>query len=75
SSLILPRAEGAPTLGAEALPATPTISSCQNVSKGSICSAIDNGSTDLAGIKSCTKAATCCGGCTALLKQVFEHEL
>ncbi|WP_200754113.1 nitrite reductase large subunit NirB, partial [Pseudomonas syringae] len=75
SSLILPRGEGAPTLGADALPATATICSCHNVSKGSICSAIDNGCTDLAGIKACTKAATGCGGCTALLKQVFEHEL
>ncbi|WP_449116849.1 nitrite reductase large subunit NirB [Pseudomonas viridiflava] len=75
SSLILPHSEGAPTLGADALPATATICSCHNVSKGSICSAIDDGCTDLAGIKACTKAATGCGGCTALLKQVFEHEL
>ncbi|SEC85698.1 nitrite reductase large subunit NirB [Pseudomonas anguilliseptica] len=36
-----------------------TICSCHNVSKGAICAAIDGG----------------CGGCSALLKQVFEHEL
>ena len=75
SSLILPHSEGAPTLGADALPATATVCSCHNVSKGAICSAIDSGCTDLAGIKACTKAATGCGGCSALLKSVFEHEL
>ncbi|GAB7529952.1 nitrite reductase large subunit NirB [Pseudomonas sp. 3A(2025)] len=75
ASLILPHSDGAPALGADALPATATICSCHNVSKGSICAAIDGGCTDLAGIKSCTKAATGCGGCAALLKQVFEHEL
>jgi nitrite reductase (NADH) large subunit len=75
ASLILPASEGKPVLGADALPATATICSCHNVSKGAICDAIDAGCTDLAGVKSCTKASTGCGGCTALLKQVFEHEL
>ncbi|RAU49295.1 MULTISPECIES: nitrite reductase large subunit NirB [unclassified Pseudomonas] len=75
ASLIMPQSEGAPTLGADALPATATVCSCHNVSKGSICSAIDSGCTDLAAIKACTKAATGCGGCAALLKSVFEHEL
>ncbi|WP_437884315.1 nitrite reductase large subunit NirB [Pseudomonas sp. LRF_L74] len=75
ASLILPRGEAAPALGADALPATATICSCHNVSKAAICSAIDEGCSDLAGIKACTKAATGCGGCSALLKQVFEHEL
>lgn len=75
ASLILPQGEGAPVLGADALPATATICSCHNVSKAAICSAIDGGCTDLAGLKSCTKAATGCGGCAGLLKQVFEHEL
>ncbi|WP_462379231.1 nitrite reductase large subunit NirB [Pseudomonas sp. Marseille-QA0892] len=75
ASLILPRSEAAPALGVDALPATATICSCHNVTKASICSAIDKGCSDLAGIKSCTKAGTGCGGCSALLKQVFEHEL
>ncbi|QKE63918.1 nitrite reductase large subunit [Aquipseudomonas campi] len=75
SCLILPQGEGAPALGADALPDTATICSCHNVSKGAICSAIDAGCGDLAGLKACTKAATGCGGCSALLKQVFEHEL
>jgi nitrite reductase (NADH) large subunit len=75
SCLILPHGEGAPALGADALPDTATICSCHNVSKGAICAAIDGGCSDLAGLKACTKAATGCGGCSALLKQVFEHEL
>jgi nitrite reductase (NADH) large subunit len=75
SSLILPQGSGAPALGVDALPATATICSCHNVSKGAICGAIDSGCGDLAGLKACTKAATGCGGCSALLKQVFEHEL
>ncbi|WP_144960069.1 nitrite reductase large subunit NirB [Pseudomonas oryzihabitans] len=75
ASLIMPVGEGAPTLGADALPATATLCSCHNVTKAALCAAIDAGCTDLAGIKSCTKAGTGCGGCAALVKQVFEHEL
>jgi len=75
ASLILPSSEGAPTLGADALPETATICSCHNVSKGAICQAVDAGCTDLGTLKAETKASTGCGGCTALLKQVFEHEL
>jgi nitrite reductase (NADH) large subunit len=75
ASLILPQGAGAPALGVEALPATATVCSCHNVSKGAICCAIDNGCSDLAGLKASTKAATGCGGCAGLLKQVFEHEL
>ena len=75
ASLIMPVGEGAPTLGADALPATATLCSCHNVTKAAVCAAIDAGCTDLAGIKSCTTAGTGCGGCAALVKQVFEHEL
>jgi len=75
AALILPLSDGAPTLGADALPDTAMICSCHNVSKGAICSAIDGGCGDLATLKSSTKACTGCGGCAALLKQVFEHEL
>ncbi|WP_249677057.1 nitrite reductase large subunit NirB [Pseudomonas abieticivorans] len=75
ASLILPLSEGAPALGADALPDTATICSCHNVTKGAICSAIDGGCSDLPMLKAQTKACTGCGGCAALLKQVFEHEL
>ncbi|WP_213881756.1 nitrite reductase large subunit NirB [Pseudomonas sp. dw_358] len=75
SILILPQGSAAPALGVDALPATATVCSCHNVSKGAICAAVENGCGDMAGLKACTKAATGCGGCSALLKQVFEHEL
>jgi len=75
AALILPQSTGAPSLGADALPDSATICSCHNVSKGAVCAAIDSGCGDLAAVKSCTRAATGCGGCAALLKQVFEHEL
>lgn len=75
SGLILPSNSATPALGVDALPATATICSCHNVSKGAICDAIDAGCQDIAELKSCTKAATGCGGCATLLKQVFEHEL
>jgi nitrite reductase (NADH) large subunit len=75
SSLILPLSDGAPTLGADALPDSATICSCHNVTKGAVCCQIDAGVTDLGELKAATKAGTGCGGCVGLLKQVFEHEL
>lgn len=75
ATLILPQGAGAPALGADALPASATLCSCHNVSKGAVCAAIDSGCADLASVKACTKAASGCGGCAALLKQVVEHEL
>ncbi|WP_444946181.1 nitrite reductase large subunit NirB [Microbulbifer sp. VTAC004] len=74
--LILPAAEGAtPTLGAAALPATATVCSCHNVSKGQIVDVIAGGCHSLAEVKEVTKASTGCGGCTALLKDIVDDEL
>jgi nitrite reductase (NADH) large subunit len=75
ASLILPQSAGSVALGADALPDGATICSCHNVTKGAICTAIDNGCTQLPGLKAQTKAGTGCGGCAGLLKQVFEHSL
>lgn len=75
-SLILPQGEGlAPTLGAAALPASATICSCLNVSKGEIVSVIDAGCCSVGEVKSSTQASTGCGGCAALLKNVVDEEL
>ncbi|KXI30680.1 nitrite reductase large subunit NirB [Paraglaciecola hydrolytica] len=75
-ALILPASGGAkPGLGADALPATATICSCHNVSKGDIIAAFDGGACSLSDIKSCTKASSGCGGCSALLKSVCDAEL
>lgn len=76
-SLILPALSGtAPkALGVAALPDSAQICSCHNVSKGDLCQAVSAGASDMAAIKQCTKAATGCGGCSALVKQVMEHQL
>ena len=76
-SLILPQLAGAPAkaLGVAALPESAQICSCHNVTKADICSAVQGGCGDMAAIKSCTKAATGCGGCSALVKQVMEFQL
>jgi len=74
--LILPAVDGAaPALGASALPATATICSCHNVSKGQIVDAVQGGCCSLADVKGATKASTGCGGCAALLKNVVDEEL
>lgn len=69
----------APATGAQplvfSLPDSATICSCHNVAKADIVSAINSGNCDLASVKSCTKASTGCGGCTALLKSVVDDEL
>lgn len=76
-TLILPQRDGsAPAgIGVDSLPDTAQICSCHDVSKGAIVSCIDNGITDLGEVKTCTKATTGCGGCTALVKQIFDAEL
>ncbi len=75
--MILPSTEGSSgvTLGAAALPLTATICSCHNVSKGDIHSAIDAGCCSVGDVKGSTKAATGCGGCAALLKNVVDTEM
>jgi nitrite reductase (NADH) large subunit len=72
--LILPKADDS-VMPALVLPETATVCSCHNVAKGDIIQAIGNGVCDLAAIKQCTKAATGCGGCSALLKTVVDDEL
>lgn len=75
-NLILPALDGAaPSLGSDALPMTASICSCHNVSKGDIVTAIDGGCLSVADVKGCTNAATGCGGCAALLKNVVDAEL
>ena len=75
-ALILPSIDGeSMTMGVDALPDTAQICSCFDVSKGAICCAVQDGATDMGGIKTATSASTGCGGCTALVKQVLDGEL
>ena len=64
-----------PTNALAALPATAQICSCNNVSKGGICSAIEAGCTTVGALKTKTKAGTTCGGCTPLVTQILNAEL
>ena len=73
--LIAPSAGEAPTLGVAALPATATVCSCHNVTKGDVVDAIDAGCCSLGDVKSNTKASTGCGGCAAMLKNLVDDEL
>ncbi len=75
-SLILPsRSDESVGLGVDALPDSAQICSCHDVSKGQICSAVESGCMTLGALKDETKAATGCGGCSALLKSVLDSEL
>ncbi|MCF7967449.1 MAG: nitrite reductase large subunit NirB [Methylobacter tundripaludum] len=75
-ALILPhRSDESVGLGPDALPASAQICSCYDVTKGTICSAIEGGCMTMGALKAETKAATGCGGCSALLKSVLDSEL
>ena len=75
-SLILPsRSDESVGLGVDALPDSAQICSCHDVSKGQICSAVESGCMTMGALKDETKAATGCGGCSALLKSVLDSEL
>ncbi|WP_443630139.1 nitrite reductase large subunit NirB [Candidatus Njordibacter sp. Uisw_056] len=75
-TLILPTNAGdSPALGASALPLSATICSCHNVSKGDIVNTMDAGFCSLGEVKSETSAASGCGGCAALLKNIVDDEM
>lgn len=76
-AMILPSLDGSASigLGVDALPDTAQICSCNNVSKGDLCSAVAGGALTVGDLKSCTKAATSCGGCTALVGQILNAEM
>ncbi len=75
--LLMPPREGSSfSMGVESLPDTAQICSCNNVTKGQICSAIqDNGLTDIGSVKKCTQAGTGCGGCVPLVTDLLKVEL
>ncbi len=75
--LILPAREGGSKtgMGVDMLPESALICSCNNVSKAALCTAVADGATSLGALKKCTKAASSCGGCQPLVKQVLDSEL
>ncbi len=74
--LILPQRGDTPAAhGTTALPATAQICSCNNVSKGAICAAVEAGCTTIGALKKHTRAASSCGGCAPLVTQILKAEL
>ena len=59
-------------VGVGALPDEAQICSCNNVSKGAICSAIAAGACDVPAVKGATAAGTSCGSCVPMLKRLLE---
>jgi nitrite reductase (NADH) large subunit len=74
SAFLLPAGgAGAPSLE---LPDDATVCSCNNVSAGAVRAAVtEHGCTDVAGVKTCTRAGTTCGSCLPLVKKVATVEL
>lgn len=76
--LLMPPREGAPVakMGVDSLPDTAQICSCNNVSKGQVCTAIrEQNLTDVPSIKKYTKAGTGCGGCVPLVTDLLKSEM
>lgn len=66
--------QGAPA-GCDTLDDSTQICSCNNVSKGTIATAVRNGAESVAAIKSCTKAGAGCGGCQQMITDLIKSEM
>jgi nitrite reductase (NADH) large subunit len=65
----------APAVGTD-LPDEAGVCSCNNVTAGTIRGAVtDHQCTDIAAVKSCTKAGTSCGSCVSLVKKLMETQM
>ncbi|ATL47188.1 nitrite reductase (NAD(P)H) [Chitinophaga caeni] len=64
-----------PQHGLEQLPPDAVICSCENVSKGDIVAAVSNGHENFNAVKKCTKAGSCCGGCSPMVKDIITHTM
>jgi NAD(P)H-dependent nitrite reductase large subunit/NAD(P)H-dependent nitrite reductase small subunit len=75
--LIVGRSSGAAALGGvDAMPDAAQICSCNNVTKGAICTAIRACQlTALGQVKAATKAGTGCGGCLPLVTDLLNAEM
>lgn len=76
--LLMPAREGHSTIamGVESLPDQAQICSCNNVTKGQICTAIQaQDLRDIGSVKTCTSAGTGCGGCVPLVTDLLKAEL
>ncbi|MGH9002417.1 MAG: nitrite reductase large subunit NirB, partial [Acidimicrobiia bacterium] len=67
--------DGTGAIGVEGLGGAATVCSCNSVSKDAIVAAITGGTTDIPGLKACTRAGTGCGGCVPLVTEILKAEL
>ncbi|MBC7631119.1 nitrite reductase large subunit NirB [Aeromicrobium sp.] len=68
--------EGIEAPSGSGLPDEANVCSCNGVSAGAIrCAVTEQGCTDLAGVKACTRAGTSCGSCVALVKKLVDTQL
>jgi nitrite reductase (NADH) large subunit len=76
SLLVAPGKGGGLTIGALDLPDDAEICSCEGVSKGKICTSIENNTlTQVSEIKKHTRAGTGCGGCAPMLDDLLTATL
>jgi nitrite reductase (NADH) large subunit len=62
--------------GVISLPDDALICSCESVTKGAICAAVnENGCESVESLKKCTKAGTGCGGCVPMLKDIMLYNM
>ncbi len=75
--LILPERSGKPAgMGVDSFPDSSQICSCNNVTKGQICTAIqEHGFTEVGAVKKFTNAGTGCGGCVPLVTDILKMEM
>ena len=74
--LVVGSGGGIPGGSAADMPDEAQICSCNNVTKGQICAAIqDQELTSVEEVKACTKAGGGCGGCMPLVTDVFKAEM
>jgi nitrite reductase (NADH) large subunit len=70
--LLRPAGEG--DVSAGSLPEDAQVCSCNNVSKGTITSAIkERGLTDVAEVRACTRAGTTCGSCLPTVRNLLKE--
>ncbi|MHA6804730.1 nitrite reductase large subunit NirB [Salinifilum ghardaiensis] len=58
-------------VGAGGLPGDATVCSCNNVCKDAVVGAVQEGATDVGGLKARTKAGTSCGSCVPMLTKLL----
>ncbi|GAC1608744.1 MAG: nitrite reductase large subunit NirB [Mycobacteriales bacterium] len=74
--LVLPPRSGSPSPGTAGLPDAAQVCSCHDVTKGDVRTAVsEGGCTDVASVKTCTRAGTGCGSCLGLVKELVATEL